>query len=67
LLIAQSNTSLVSGGSVRNAVCVSSQCAPTIFVICMRFNYQKCAKLVETPDANRHSSETFLTKHALIS
>ncbi len=35
---AQSKTSFVSGGSVRNAVCVSLQCDPTIFVICMRFN-----------------------------
>src|SRR5712664_5906 len=37
-VIAQSKISLVSGGSVRNAVWVSSQCDPTIVVICMRRN-----------------------------
>jgi hypothetical protein len=38
LVTAQSKISLVSGGSVRNAVWVSSQCDPTIFVICIRLN-----------------------------
>src|SRR6266571_1048300 len=33
---AHSKISCVSGGSVRNAVWVSSQCDPTIAVICMR-------------------------------
>lgn len=48
LLIAQSKTSLVNGGSVRNAVCVSSQCDPTIFVICMSAFYQARNQFVQS-------------------
>src|SRR5438132_11798789 len=35
---AHSKISFVRGGSVRNAVWVSSQCDPTMVVICMRLN-----------------------------
>src|SRR5438876_9667003 len=35
---AHSKICFVRGGSVRNAVWVSSQCDPTIVVICMRLN-----------------------------
>jgi hypothetical protein len=38
LVTAHSKISFVSGGSVRNAVWVSSQCDPTIVVICMKLN-----------------------------
>src|SRR5438477_13211645 len=37
-VIAQSKISLVSGGSVRNVVRVSSQCEPTMEMICMTSN-----------------------------
>src|SRR6266446_647093 len=40
-VIAQSKISLVSDGSVRNAVWVSSQWDPTIVVICMRLSLSR--------------------------
>jgi len=50
LVTAQSKTSFVSGGSVRNAVQVLSQCDATIFVISMTFNLSVANDFVETPD-----------------
>jgi hypothetical protein len=47
---AQSKTSFVSGGSVRNAVQVLSQCDATIFVISMTFSLSVANDFVETPD-----------------
>src|SRR5712691_8658377 len=55
---AQSKTSFVSGGSVRNAVCVSSQCDPTIFVICMRFNLSGDKSIRRGSRFARRSTET---------
>jgi hypothetical protein len=50
LVTAQSKTSFVSGGSVRNAVQVLSQYDATIFVISMTFNLSVANDFVETPD-----------------
>ena len=50
LVTAQSKTSFVSGGSVRNAVQVLSQCDATIVVISMAFNLSVANHFVETPD-----------------
>ena len=49
LVTAQSKTSCVSAGSVRNAVCVLSQCDPTIFVICMTFSLSGARPLRRDP------------------
>src|SRR5438477_12696263 len=55
---AQSKTSFVSGGSVRNAVWVSSQCDPTMAVICMRGSLSENAEWSEWDERHgRHSRE----------